>query len=152
MGNCCGSKSTATNTVRVRQQKKEQYKLPKIIVMPEDSALIYLDVSSTPASMQLRESLKHRFPNLVSCDNDKRIFNQINMMKRRKYYIVIVDNIRQETLRFMLADSKVRAIYFSIKQIKTDQHFKSHKIKGFFNDQMALKNAIYHDVRADDIY
>lgn len=150
MGNCCGPK--AIQQTPVLEYKREQYKLPRIIVMPEDSALIYLDPTPTLSSHQLRESLKNKFPNLVSSDSDKRILNQIKMMKERKFYIIIVGAIREETLRLLLASVRVRAIYFCLEQVDLGSYAKSSKIKGFFKDQRTLKNTIYNNVRADDVY
>ncbi|CAF1373991.1 unnamed protein product [Rotaria magnacalcarata] len=157
MGNCCGTNSTndqAVHEYKNEQYTTEYYKLPKIIILPEDAALIYLDASPipTPASIRLKNSLKRKFPNLVSSDNDKRILNQIDMMKERKYYIIVVGHIREETLRSILKSSKVRAIYFCLEETDLSSYFKSAKMKGFFQDQMTLKKAIYYDIRLDDSY
>ena len=155
MGNCCGTNSTNDHEVheyKNEQHTNEYYKLPKIIITPEDAALIYLDASPTPASIRLKDSLKRKFPNLVSSDNDKRILNQIDMMKERKYYIIVAGHIREATLRSILKSSKIRAIYFCLEEMDLSSYFKSAKIKGFFKDQMTLKKAIYYDIRLDDSY
>ncbi|CAF3128873.1 unnamed protein product [Rotaria socialis] len=157
MGSCCGTNSTNNQGVhgyRNGQRTNGYNKFPKIIILPEDAALIYLDASPipTPASIRLKKTLKRKFPNLVSSDNDKRILNQIDMMKARKYYIIVVGHIREATLQSILKSSKVRAIYFCLEETDLSSYFKSAKIKGCFKDQMALKKAIYYDIRLDDTY
>ena len=151
MGNCCGSQPSRGRR-GVHEQKNERYKLPKIIVLNEDSALIYLDIAQTPESTTWRDELKRKFPNLILCESEKRILNQIETMKQRKYYIIVAGRIRQETLRSMTETAKVRGTYFCLEETNFGQYSKSSKIKGFFNTQAALKQAIYYDVRLDAAY
>ncbi len=148
MGNCCGSNPNNYPVV-VREYKHEKYILPRIILISQDSALIYLDVSWTSASNRLKHSLKRRFPNLVSCDHEKQIFNQIKMINERKYYIIIAGNIREGTILSLLASSKVKAIYFCLDEMNLGQYRNSSKIKGFFTNQIELEEAIYYDVRCE---
>lgn len=151
MGNCCGSEPKEPPPV-YEHKKKEQYKLPKIIVIPEDSAFIYLDITPSPQSDQVKKSLKRKFPNLIVSDSNKRITNQIEWMKERKCYIVVGGNIREQTLKSLLSSSKVRGIYFPGEHIDIGPYSKSPKFKGFYPSLMEMKNAIYNDVRSDEIY
>jgi hypothetical protein len=157
MGSCCGTESKpnriypGVEQYKNEEYKNEKYRLPKIILTAQDATLMYIDRSSTKASQRLKNSLKHKFPNLVSCDGEKRIMKQIEMMKLRKYYIVIVGNIREETLRSMLRSPKVKSIYFALEQINLGHYPKSPKIKGFFKNQMDLKKAIFNNMRFDEL-
>jgi hypothetical protein len=148
MGSCCGSNSI--NHPVVQKNLIDKYKFPKIIVTSQDAALIYLDISPTNASTRFKNSLKRKFPNLISCDGEQRIIKQIERMKERKHYIIVPKNIRQETLRSMLRNPKVKSIYFCLEQMDFSHYSKSSKIKGFFKNQMDLKKAIFHDIRFDE--
>lgn len=150
MGSCCGSRSKNDNHVVHVQHKTEQYKLPKIIVTSQDSAIIYLDPSPTKSSKKLRNSLIHKFPNLVSCDGEKRIIKQIEMMKEKRFYIIVVKNIRHDTLKSMIIHPKIKAIYFSLEQNHFEQYSNSNKIKGFFTNHFDLKKNLFNDIRFDD--
>jgi hypothetical protein len=112
-----------------------------------------LDVSpSTPPSKRLRYLLKRKFPNLVECDGEKQIFHRINMMKEKRFYFVIVGDIREQTLRSMLTNSRVKGIYFALEKTDLHHYSKSSKIKGFFDNLNELKQAIYYDIRNDESY
>jgi hypothetical protein len=163
MGSCCGRKSTVHHGFhhqhkptehkhKKHKNKDEEYKLPKIIIISQDSALVYLDVSSTSDSERLRHLLKRKFPNLVECDGEKRVFHLTNMMKEKRFYFVIVGDIREQTLRSMLNNSKIKGIYFALEETDLHHYSKSSKIKGFFDNLNELKQAIYYDIRNDESY
>jgi hypothetical protein len=150
MGSCCGSNAVDYHYPDVKKSQTERYKLPRIIVTSQDVALIYLEVSLTPTSEQLKYFLKRKFPTLVSYDGEKRIIKMMEMMDQRKCYIIVGGYIHEETIRSMLRYPKVKSIYFCLEQINLGHFSKSTKIKGFFNNQMDLEKAIYHDLRSDE--
>lgn len=153
MGSCCCSSGSQSQTHRgVVEYKNGKYKLPKIIVTSQDAALIYLDPSPTNQSKRLRNSLIRKFPNLISCDGEKRIIKQIEMMNQRKYYIICVTNIQQDIIKSMIINPKIKAIYFSLQQIDLRQYPNSSKIKGFYRNQADLKKDLYYHMRLDESY
>lgn len=153
MGNCCGSKSDQTNSTVYNQTKKTRgNKLPKIIVTSEDTAIIYLNVSPTNQSNRLRKSLNRQFPTLIEVDGEQRILKHIDLMKQRKCYVIVSGFIHNDTLKSLVFNSKVKALYFCLEQIDLNQFSTSKKIKGFFFNQSHLKRTIFYDIRFNDNY
>jgi hypothetical protein len=150
MGNCCQSKSIVypdLNIIQEYNDKDEKCSLPKVIVTSEDVALIYLDISQTEISKRYRNSLKRKFPTLITFDNDKVMLKHIELMEQRKFYIIIVKNIRKETMKDLIQNSKVKSIYFCLDQFDLSIYPKSSKIKGIFNKQIDLKRTIFKHIR-----
>ncbi|CAF1069352.1 unnamed protein product [Adineta steineri] len=150
MGSCCRSK--LNDDSYIDESYNRRIKLPSIIIIPQDSALIYLDMLLSPSSIRLRNSLKEKFPNLIIRESEKRIFNDMEMINKRKYYIIIIGNLHHETLRLMIKNYKIKGIYFYWNQSNLNNYFNSTKIKGVFHKQIELKKAIYYDVRFDKFY
>ena len=153
MGNCCGSKSDKTDDVYIeKKERNDPNKLPKIIVTPKDTAIIYLNVSPTNQSNRLRKSLKRQFPTLLELDGEQRLVNHVDSMKQRKCYVIGAGFIHNQTLKSLVSNSKVKALYFCLEQIDLNQFSTSKKIKGFFVNQSHLKRTIFYDLRLNDQY
>lgn len=154
MGSCCGSKSDKNDDIYIENNKERngQNKLPKIIVTPEHTAIIYLNVSPTNQSNRLRKSLKRQFPTLLEVDGEQRLVNHIDSMKQRKCYVIVAGFIHNQTLKCLVSNSKVKALYFCLEQIDLNQFSTSKKIKGFFVNQSHLKRTIFYDIRLNDKY
>jgi len=71
----------------------------------------------------------------------------IEMMNKRKYFIIVGGYIQEETIKSMLKHHKIKLIYFCLEQINLDHYLRSSKIKGFFNNQIDLQKSIYYHLR-----
>jgi hypothetical protein len=133
------------------EESYHQSELPKStpIQIPKNSVLICLDVSPTSDSSRLKTALKGTFADIVPFNGERRLFDQIESTIGRKYFIVIVGKVQEDTVKSLVNSSKVTAIYLCLGEPKRDQIPQSVKIRGFFENLMDLKNTIYHDVGAD---
>ena len=158
MGNLCQSKTVVYPIVQPQeipqqtQQVPVKSPLPKVIVTSEDAALIYLDLSSTDISKRYENLLRRKFPTLISYHNDRVMLRQIEIMTQKKFYFIIVHKIRDETIKSLLTNSRVKAIYFFLDKFDLSNYPKSSKIKGVFNNQMDLKRTIFYHIRRDEVH
>ena len=153
MGNCCQSNETneidQSRNLKTTNNNIDSFQLPKIIIIPKDFGLIFLDNQTTISSIKLKDSLEETFPNLIICDSEKRISILIDLAKKRKYFFIFIGQIQNSTMKYLINHSNVSKIYFSSEQITNiHSNFSRKKVLSFdIDDHQRLKKIIYYHIR-----
>ena len=144
MGTCCGRISSSND--------QQQIKLPKMIVIPEHSLVIFLEKHQTNSSNRLKNSLKNHIPTLLIINGEEKLLKYIERIEHKNIYLISTNKIHRPTMKNLLNNDRIKAIYFSHPQFDPQSYPQSNQIKGFYSDSYSLKKSIYSQIRSDEEY
>lgn len=141
MGNRFGRTSNDSGV-----RRKSLYDFPRPVSLSKSSVLVCLDICPTPSSSRLKTCLKGTFGSVVLFNSEKGLIDHIQSTIGCYYFIVIVGKVKEVTLQSLVKNSKIGSIYLCLGKEKEGKIPQSIKMKGFFEKQIELNRAIYHDV------
>jgi hypothetical protein len=146
MGNCVGS--TPSYFDEDEEYQYESYS-HNVQLSQKNFVFLCLDVFGTPESSKLKTSFKGTFTNFSAFNGEKRLMDQIKSTQGHKYVIIILGEVREHTMEYLVKNSNVVAIYLCVEYPEYDQLPQSPKIKGYFDNYIELEEGISNDFRAN---
>lgn len=150
MGSCCSSNSPIHPSNRYK--KNGISKLPKTIILPEHSAVVYYEKWQTDQSSRLKYLLKNHFSTISIIDGEKRLLNRMASAEEKWIYLILTNKLHEENVKSLLKNRKIKGIYLTLNESNLKSYRQSTKLKGFYEDFSSLKRAIYFQIRSDHDY
>ena len=147
---CCSSNSSIYPSDRYKSDEK--VKLPKRIILPEHSKILYYEKQETYQSYRLKYLLKNHFSTISITNGEKRLLNQIERADERSIYLILTNKVHEETIESLLKNGKIQGIYSTLNETNVKSDRQSTKFQGFYEDFFSLKRAIYSQIRSNDDY
>lgn len=147
MGSCCGSESSS-----ISSRNDQQMKLPKLIVIPGHSLVIYLEKYPRNSSIRLKNSLKNHIPTLLTINGEQKLLRHIERIEHKNIYLISTNKIHRSTMKDLISNDRIKGIYFSLIEFDLESYPQSNQIKGFYSNSSSLKQAIYSQIRSDEEY
>ena len=107
--------------------------------------VLCLDVSPTVESSRLKTLLRGSLDEFASFNGEHRLLNQIVSTEGYRY-LIIIGKVKSTTLQELVNASNVVAIYLCLGLPQADGIPQSRKIKGIFENDNDLKQAIEKDL------